>query len=154
MAHITTQELRERFAYDESTGVLRWAKPRSRIQVGAIAGRISSKDGYWRIETGGRGYAAHRLIWQYVHGEQPDGEIDHINGNRADNRISNLRVVTRAQNCQNRHNVRSDSKTGVLGACKNGGTYKAEIVKNGVRIYLGRFKTAEAAGAAYNAARA
>jgi len=149
-----TQTLRELFAYDESAGALRWAKPRSRVRVGAIAGRLSSKDGYWRVETGGKSYQAHRLIWQFVHGEPPVGEIDHINGNRSDNRLENLRVVSRAENCQNRHNVRSDSKTGVLGACKNGGTYKAEIKKNGVRTYLGRFKTAAEAGAAYRAARA
>lgn len=148
-----TEALRQNLSYDPETGVFRWALPRSRVRVGQIAG-YSTRDGYKGIEFNGKSYLQHRLAWMYVYGEEIDGEIDHINGDRADNRIANLRVVTRAQNCQNRHNVRSDSKTGVLGASFNEGTFRAEIVVYGVRKFLGRFKTAEEAGRAYLAAKA
>lgn len=146
-------DLRQNLSYDPDTGVFRWALPRSRIRVGQVAGYVKP-DGYKGLEFNGRSYLQHRLAWVYVYGEEINGEIDHVNGDRSDNRICNLRVVTRAQNCQNRHNVRSDSKTGVLGASRNEGTYRAEIKANGVRKYLGRFKTAEEAGSAYLNAKA
>lgn len=148
-----SEDTRKNLSYDPETGLFRWALPRSRIRVGQIAG-YTKPDGYKGIEFQGRSYLQHRLAWMYVYGEEPAGELDHINGDRGDNRICNLRVVTRAQNCRNRHNVRIDSKTGVLGVCFNEGSFKAEIVRGGVRKFLGRFKSAAEAGQAYLDARA
>jgi hypothetical protein len=65
-------------------------------------GSLSSK-GYVHLRVGDSFFYAHRLIWEYVHGPIPVGmSIDHINGNRADNRISNLRLVTHQENIRYR----------------------------------------------------
>jgi hypothetical protein len=84
-------ELKRRVFYCQESGVF------SRIDRGNGSG---SKDsyGYLIIKIKGRQYKAHRLAWLYVYGQMPKGVIDHINGDRSDNRICNLRDVTQDQN--------------------------------------------------------
>lgn len=86
-----------------------------------------------------------------MHGEWPNGEVDHINGHRDDNRISNLRVLSSMQNKQNQRNPRSDNTTGYLGVTwlKREQRYRAGIQHQGRFIHVGTFKTAEEAHAAY-----
>ena len=92
-----------------------------------------------------RQYKAHRLAWFYVHGEWPDGEIDHINWVKNDNRICNLRVVTHSENMQN---TRRQDK----GVTFKRGYWRARISLNKHQIFLGHFKNKEDAIAARKAA--
>src|SRR5690606_34614864 len=95
---LTQQRLKELLYYDPETGIFTRLVGRSgpRARAGDVAGSDNGK-GYIRIYVDGRPYKAHRLAWFYMHGEWPE-EIDHRNGERADNRLSNLRPVTRQQN--------------------------------------------------------
>lgn len=103
----------------------------------------------------GAAYATHRLVWFYVHGKWPEHEIDHINGDRSDNRISNLRDVPAAINRQNLRTSHKDKIAGPLGAHFNkvSRKWKASICVNYRHTHLGTFATAEDAHAAYVAAK-
>lgn len=148
---MTPALLRETLAYDPATGHFTWlAKTGKRAVVGRRAG-WQSKDGYARICVHGEEHQAHRLAWLYVHGDWPMQDIDHINGDRADNRIANLRDVSRSVNLQNRR-AAGQTRTGVLGVSANGTGFKAEI-KSDRRMHLGTFPTTAAASAAYLAAK-
>ena len=99
---ISADELRRIFDYDPETGHFTWVvKTHPKVTIGKIAGRRDRK-GYIEIKVHNRFYRAHRLAWLYVYGEWPRDQIDHINGVRDDNRISNLREATSAQNCSNK----------------------------------------------------
>lgn len=157
MSLITAPVLRETLDYDPKTGIFTWAKPTSRkIKQGAIAGSVRSQ-GYMRIKIGSKEYLQHRLAWLYVYGQWPENEIDHINGNRKDNRIENLRDVPKALNLQNRIAAnRSNQSTGVLGVTfrPQEKFYEAKISVGGRTNYLGIFKQLEDAQAAYLKAKA
>ncbi|WP_162997615.1 HNH endonuclease [Pseudomonas sp. LTJR-52] len=87
-------ELKRHIHYDPESGII------TRLSRRNSAGSFDTY-GYLIIKIKGRQYKAHRLCWLYVHGVMPDGNIDHINGIRSDNRIANLRVVSQADNCRN-----------------------------------------------------
>ena len=87
-----------------------------------------------------------------IFNEWPVRHLDHINGDRSDNRITNLREATVAENAQNRK-TRSDNKAGLTGVRKQGKAWLASIGANGTRVYLGSFETKEDARAAYVAAK-
>lgn len=91
-------------------------------------------------------YRAHRVAWAITHGEWPTSDIDHINGVRDDNRICNLRAVTRSQNRRN-SSMRSDNKSGITGVAldKKFNVWRAQIHVDGKHITLGAFPTFEAA---------
>lgn len=93
--------LRATLLYDPDTGVFTRAISRGSYAVGTIAGSLN-KSGYWQIGVCGRTYTAQRLAWYYAHGEWPDDDIDHINRDKLDNRLINLRVVSRSENLRNR----------------------------------------------------
>lgn len=103
--------------------------------------------GYIRIRVGGTKYKAHRLAWLIHYGAWPSGHLDHINGIKHDNRISNLREVTNKQNHENRRGANKGSGTGVLGVSFNKrlGKYLAHIRHNDKLHYLGLFPTVELA---------
>lgn len=91
------------FAVDtESPSGLTWKRALSqRVKIGACAGTLG-KDGYWSVQLKGKKYAVHRIIWSVINGTIPAGHcIDHIDGDRGNNNILNLRLATRAQNNQN-----------------------------------------------------
>lgn len=90
---ITQEYLKSKFFYDASTG--KFKKIGSDAKVGFI------DDGYTRIEIDRKTYYAHRLAWLYVYGKFPELHLDHINCDKSDNRIENLREVTRFQNLMN-----------------------------------------------------
>lgn len=98
--------------------------------------------GYVRVSNKGIGYTmAHRIIWEMTNGEIPDGLfIDHINGNRRDNRIENLRLVTQKVNSMN-SSLRFDNKSGVTGVAiyKRTGKWRASIQSGGKTVHLGFF---------------
>jgi hypothetical protein len=150
---LTAEQIREIVSYDPETGEMRWRKSRgSRAQAGGIVGAYDAY-GYRNVGINGLDYKVHRLAWLYVHGEWPNGSIDHINGHKADNRLSNLRVVTQSQNLRNtrRH---KDGRSGFKGVHwhKQTSTWIAQIMCSGKKRYLGQFTTPEAAHAAYCAA--
>jgi hypothetical protein len=145
-------ELREVFRYESETGKLFWAVRRMGT-VRAEAGSVRDH-GYIIVGYKGGRYAAHRLIWAMVHGVDPDGEIDHINGNRADNRIENLRIVSHHQNQMNMGDSRRNT-SGFKGVSysKSRGGYETRIgIGGGKQKWIGRFATAEEAARAYDAA--
>ena len=153
---VSAERLRELLVYSEESGAFVWKKSNSnRAPVGAVAGTIHSS-GYRCISIDGRLYKAHRLAWLYVHGEWPTADIDHINGSRDDNRIANLRSVTRAINQQNLRASRGDTNTGVLGVYKTdkkSKPFRSSINVDGKDHHLGNFPTTELAHLAYLSAK-
>ena len=139
MATLTSSRLKEALNYDPETGTFTWKETRRGLRIGDVAGCLA-KHGYIFIRVDKNLYTAHRLAWLYVYGEWPNGNIDHINRNRSDNRISNLRSASQAENCQNKH-LRSDNKSGYAGVywCKNAQKWRAYIGADGKRISLGYF---------------
>lgn len=148
---LTQNRLKELFKYDPETGIfIRIKKSAVNSTVGETPGCASR--GYVRMMVDGVRYQAHRLAWLYVYGEFPPRFVDHINGNRADNRIANLRDVDKSMNTQNQRGARKDNlSTGLLGASfhKVTGKYAAQISINGKKISLGLFDTPEQAHAEY-----
>jgi hypothetical protein len=138
--------------YDPITGIFTWKISTSnRVKVGAIAGTNHSS-GYRFVFVDGAAYKAHRLAWLYVHGVWPEADIDHINGIRNDNRIANLRSVTRSINQQNLRSARGDTNTGALGVYKTdkkSKPFKSFIKADGQNKFIGNFKTVNEASAAY-----
>lgn len=146
----SVEQLRALLEYDEQAGCLLWRRTvNPRAKAGDVAGSQSMTNGYKTIGIGGRNYRQHRVIWALVHGHWPDGEIDHINGDKEDNRIKNLRAASRAKNAQNERKPRKSSSTGVMGVSKKRGKFRAEIRANGQKLSLGSFDSATDAGAAY-----
>lgn len=94
--------------------------------------------GYLTGQLFGRAVLAHHIIWAFVHGYFPDGEIDHINGDTSDNSISNLRIVTRSENCRNAAR-RKDNSSGVTGVSRSGRKWLARIGSGNGRVTLGSF---------------
>lgn len=149
----TIEQCRLLLSYDAESGVMVWRVNRGKARVGAQVG-TRDKDGYRQVVLNGASIKVHRLAWFLHHGRWPDGEIDHINGVRDDNRILNLRVVTRSQNNQNMRRPPSSSKSGVLGAkLDKWGKFCSTIRKDGRQVWLGRFDTAEEAHSVYMAAK-
>lgn len=150
MSQIDSTQLKECLTYDEEFGCFYWRHNRGRrVKAGDVAGCLHHK-GYVVITIGKKQYQAHRLAWLYVHGKYPEAQIDHINNVRSDNRISNLRQATQAQNCQNLRKSRGSS--GFLGVSfdsTRGNRWNASIKLDGKKYHLGWFKTAEQAHQAY-----
>jgi hypothetical protein len=149
--HITQNRVRECLFYDPATGEFRWRITRGgKAVAGALAAR-SGPRGYLQIMVDGSAHYAHRLAWLYVKGAIPAGmQIDHADGNRANNEISNLRLATRSQQRQNsRRN--SNNSSGFKGVSFHAarGLWASRITRNKHTESLGYFDTAEAAYAAY-----
>lgn len=144
---LTAAALRSLVAYDPSTGRFR-RLVRTNWQA---AEGWRDRNGHVRMSVAGKAYAAHRLAWLFVHGVWPIGDIDHINGDRADNRIENLRDVSKAINQQNQRRAHKRNPHRLLGVTyhKARGKYQAQISVGAKHRYLGLFDTAEEAHAVY-----
>jgi len=146
---LTAERLRDVLNYDPETGVFTWRKRISiRIKVGSRAGRVNWK-GYRMIGIDGALIMEHRLAWLYVYGEWPDRQIDHINRDKSDNRIANLRLATNSQNHINK-GLQKNNTSGFKGVIwePSLGKWRARIKINGKNKYLGVHRTREAAAAA------
>lgn len=150
---ISLHEASALIVYEPLTGLFRWLVPRSVVKVGDIAGATLS-NGYVQISLKGRLYLAHRLAWLFTHQVWPNHHIDHINGVRNDNRIANLRDVSRSENNCNLTKVRRDNALGITGVRKSGDKFWARIKLHGKEEFLGAFESAAEAQAAYLKAKA
>jgi hypothetical protein len=148
---LTAEYVREIFNYCELTGSIYRKKPSCGIKAGQQAGYIDA-GGYRSMSIKNKNYFAHRVIWLFVYGELPSGEIDHIDGDKLNNRISNLRNVTHQTNVENVRYARSHNKSsGVLGVTWSSHAKKwyARTTVKGKIVYLGYHDSKEAANAAY-----
>lgn len=150
-----TKELAERlFVYDPETGRFDWrTRPAGQTITNSIGAGGFNSEGYRVVRWEKRNYRVHRIIWLMTHGAWPVNDVDHINGDRSDNRICNLRSATRTQNNYNQR-ISSRNKSGHKGVswCKQRDKWQVHIAINGKCTYVGRFKKLEDAANAYRKA--
>lgn len=133
-------------SYDSDTGHF---TSKSDRREGKVLGWANDQ-GYVLLCINQKQVRAHRVAWFFAYGEWPDCDIDHINGCRSDNRLSNLRKATRGENMQNLKKAHKDSKCGLIGVSQIRGKYWfARITIGGKTKHLGSFKTKEDAHQAY-----
>lgn len=158
---LTREYLTECFYYLPDTGDLVWRRrPRKHFNTvkgykiantthtGNIAGVRTSR-GYTNVKINGRLYKAHRLIWFLIHGAWPRDEIDHIDGNRSNNKLENLREATRLENARNKRKLRPTTCRYKGVAMTKSGKFCAVIGVNYKSIYSELFSTEEEAHSAY-----
>lgn len=165
---LTFEEASKLLHADFGTGKLFWLpRPLSMFKTkksfATWNARYAGKEAFTAVEKHGYLHGAvhnhkqkaHRVMWLLHTGEWPIGQIDHINGDRSDNRIENLRQVSPAENARNMRRP-SDNKSGAIGVCwhKSAGKWHAQIKSGGCNRHLGLFENFEAAVAARKAAEA
>jgi len=152
---LTAEQLRAILYYDPETGIFIW-RPRADRPMARNTRYTATKAGgsagnhYTIISIDKRRYVASRLAWLWVYGEWPTAFIDHINGNKLDDRIANLRLATKSQNHAN-IGVRSNNTSGLKGASwsKRYSRWVAQIQFHGQHYFLGYFGTPKEAHEAY-----
>jgi hypothetical protein len=148
------ERLKEILSYDPETGAFTRARDRGRWKFGQRMGTVSA-DGYINISVDYSIFRAHRLAFVYMTGAEPTAGIDHINGDRGDNRWNNLREAAQVENGMNRTHQRNN-RLGLKGVHLHSKTssrpFCARIQARGRAHYLGVFATPEEAKAAYDAA--
>lgn len=144
MSDISLEEVRRALTYSPETGELRWAPEERKRRRSDVPG--TPINGYPMIRIGGKLQSAHRLAWLLHYGKWPTHEIDHINGDRADNRIANLRDVPHAANSRNH-----PARRLLVGAVQaENGKWRAMVHRYGTVEDLGQeFDTREQANAAW-----
>ena len=159
MEKITVKELRSKVTYDPENGSFVWmncdeCRPcwNSRF-AGKKAFNAPHSNGYLFGAISNQKVFAHRAAWALVYGLWPDGEIDHINHNKKDNRIFNLRLINRSNNAKNL-SMSKKNKSGVTGVFKHTqtGIWQAQIRVNKKSIHLGSFNKIEDAVSARQSA--
>jgi len=147
---LTYEEAAALFRYDSETGKLYWREDAARnVRAGDEVGGYHPRDKYRLVTYKRTQYLVHRIVWLLHTGQWPAMFIDHINGERTDNRVSNLREADHAINAQNVHRPSRRSQSGVLGVRLRKGRYEAALQCGDRYVYIGMFATAEAAYAAY-----
>lgn len=141
---LTAEYVRAKYGFDNEAGRL--------TRNGRHIGWVHSS-GYRYVTTDGHHYKEHRLIWLWLNGEWPSGQIDHVDGDKLNNRRSNLQDVSGSQN-QHKISWNANNTTGFRGVIFHKGTQRfvAQIKIHRKINRLGYFKTAEEASAAYQAA--
>ncbi len=152
METLTQERLHFLLKYNQKTGAFTWNVRRGgKANAGTRSECLDSK-GYYRVGIDGKRYLAHRLAWFYVYGVWPDGVIDHVNRNRTDNRLCNLRAIPASHNAWNRGKSTAHDNP-ALGVSYDKATTRkskwfAYITRNKKRIGLGHYATLEEAVAA------
>lgn len=153
MNALTIERLKQVVSYDLETGVftrkVRLAQCHhigDRADFQLMSGRMV---GYRRITIDNQRHLAHRLAWLYVYGRWPSANIDHMNGDRGDNRVCNLRDVAQSINLENLRRSKGGNPSGLLGVSAHQGRWRSRITVNGENRYLGMFATVEEAHEAY-----
>lgn len=152
-SNVAVQRLRELFNYDSETGTItRRVAVNSSDLAGHVAGR-KDRLGYVVVSVDYVTVFAHRVAWALVNGDWPKLDVDHINGVVDDNRIANLREVSRSHNLQNQRKAHKDSASGYLGVKMRRGkkktSWESRIFAEGKSVHLGSFGTPEEAHHAY-----
>ena len=143
---LTQEQLKEILHYDPETGHFTWiVSQNNRSVAGKRAGHLA-QNGYIRIGFKGNEYLGHRLAWFYSYGEWPKHNIDHLNQNRSDNRLENLRDATHSQNSRNMRKS-SRNKSGTIGVSwyARDSKWQAHIMTDSGLVNLGKFDTIEQA---------
>ena len=146
MNQLTQKILKECLDYNPLTGIFSAKINTGSMRIGKRVGKLHR---YLYIGVKRRRYLAHRLAWLYVYGKWPDNEIDHINRNKLDNRISNLRDTSGSLNQKNRSSLSKNNKTGFLGVVRVQGGFSARIKNNRKVIHIKYCATPEEASKAY-----
>ena len=133
--------------YVPETGRFHWRISHGNRRLGDAAGHADDR-GRPKIQVDGNRYLQSRLAWFWMTGAWPKNEIDHINGNHADNRWSNLRQATRSQNECNK-SLKANNTSGRKGVRKVNNRWRAEIMVNQESQHIGYFDTARQASVAY-----
>ena len=128
---ISSEYLNEIFRYDEATGHLIHKRVQRGIQTGKVAGNNNT---YINVKINGRLYRSHRVIWCMVHGVWPEDIMDHINGDKHDNRLSNLREANRRQNGANQPSQPSNTGYRNISWVKSANAYRVRMRTGGRRI--------------------
>lgn len=149
---LTAERLREVLEYDPATGTFTWTAPAHGVTVGSMAGTIGHH-GYRSIGIDRKYYRAGRLAWLHVHGVWPTHSIDHIDRDRSNDRLANLREADQTLNNGNVRR-RSDNTSGFkgVGFHSASGLWYARIKVRGRTISLGYHRIKEAAARAYDKA--
>lgn len=147
---LSAEEAKQIWRYDSNSGHFFWLiKPKYDVEIGSRAGNFDGK--YWRLRFKQKTYKASRIAWLFIYGEWPVNQIDHINGDKIDDRICNLRDATLEENARNKP-VRKNNKLQVKGVYEAPhGRFIAKL-RRGNDAYLGIFDTIEEAKACYDAA--
>jgi hypothetical protein len=123
---LTQTLLKEKLLYDPLTGVFTWKCGKYKDKpAGTIAGKLPNQ-GYIRVNIDKKAYVAHRLAWLYMYGKFPAEYLDHVNRNRENNRIANLRIANASVNSKNQ-TIYKNSPTGHHGVTAHGGRWRARI---------------------------
>ena len=150
-----THLIEDRITYNPDTGLFKWLDTEGSgvFKKDWFAG--TEDNGYLKIRINQKGYRAHRLAWYLMTGDWPKHQIDHIDGNRANNKFSNLRDVTCSVNMQNMKKPSSSNNSGFLGVHFDSARqkYTSRLTINGKKLFLGRFDSAEEAYDVYLAAK-
>jgi hypothetical protein len=147
---LTYEQANKVLSYNNKTGNLYWkVDVANNVRAGMLAGKIRKRDGYKIFSYKGKQYQAHRIVWLMKNKNMPKEFIDHINGDRTDNRLCNLREADRHINAQNQHKPNKRNTTGYLGVSFKRGAYEAGLRCGKKSIYLGRYSEAKIAHEAY-----
>ena len=142
---MTQEKLKQLLHYNPDNGSITWKTTRNgRVKIGQEAGTLHPS-GYIYIRINNNGHAAHRVAWLYIHGNIPE-YIDHINHNRSDNKLANLRIATKQDNARNR-TISTTNIHGCFGIYfeSDRGKWTARITAEGKHKRIGRYKTKEEA---------
>lgn len=142
MKMLSQKTLKKALKYEPHTGTFTWRTPRSKVQIGNIAGSLDkTRKGYRRIKLNGQAYSAHRMAFLYMTGAWPINQVDHLNHDMDDNRWTNLREATQEDNSLNRK-IPRNNKTGIVGVRWNAqcNKYQALIRHRNILYHLGLFK--------------
>ena len=148
---LTAEAVRRLFIYDPYSGLLQYRERGPRRPRGWFAGAKDPKSGYLRVQVGLRKYLVARLAWLWMAGHWPNGDVDHVDLDRTNNRWGNLREATHAENTRNGPR-RITNKSGFKGVTFKNDRWRATIVLEGRSRHLGYFTTPEEAHQAYCAA--